>query len=592
MSALIAEFIRRYVREQDFHQRVAELVGLTLQRALRDQNLRSITSWRAKKADRLEKKLLDRQRLRLAEGKSEYRTEDEIYEDIPDLAGARVAMYFPDDGVAVGEIIASEFEQIQEPKRFPLPATALDDRARKRREGKRFSGYSAEHYRIRLRKDRLSPEDARFADGRCEIQVASVLMHAWAEVEHDLEYKDLSGTVSDAESALLDQLNGLVLAGELALEQLRRATETRTSGENPDAALRDQYDLANWLARADPNPAATGRTVGRADVAFRFLEKLHLTKVSDLARYRDSLKERLAEQCDGPYSLADQLVEVLREEDPTRDSHLLDARHEITAAEQQTAPAASPLAPLDAVALGIFLQHWRALEQALRSVLVRLDREVRGPIIVRRALSDLKLSGLVRQEVDRLNYVRAKAVHGTTDAPSAAQLLDGARTLRDLMRKLPDDAVDDATRGLLKTAVAEALASIPQADEPLAFGTSSLEVQAGPAIVHERAIIVPLEVSNPSPSATTISEIRLIVGDRVYLPSLPLGGLVVSGLPFRTVGTGIRLREQDAFKCAVYFGPSLDGEAVEIPPGRTEVTFELKSVRDGTISRNIPVHDE
>ena len=48
-------------------------------------------------------------------------------------------------------------------------------------------------------------------------------MHAWSEVEHDLVYKPLNGTLSEEELAILDELNGLVLAGEIALERLHIA---------------------------------------------------------------------------------------------------------------------------------------------------------------------------------------------------------------------------------------------------------------------------------------------------------------------------------------------------------------------------------
>ena len=48
-------------------------------------------------------------------------------------------------------------------------------------------------------------------------------MHAWSEVEHDLIYKPMQGTLSEEELAILDELNGLVLTGEIALERLQAA---------------------------------------------------------------------------------------------------------------------------------------------------------------------------------------------------------------------------------------------------------------------------------------------------------------------------------------------------------------------------------
>ena len=52
-------------------------------------------------------------------------------------------------------------------------------------------------------------------------------MHAWSEVEHDLVYKPMQGTLSEEELAILDELNGLVLTGEIALERLQAAGNER-----------------------------------------------------------------------------------------------------------------------------------------------------------------------------------------------------------------------------------------------------------------------------------------------------------------------------------------------------------------------------
>src|SRR5690606_9552985 len=91
--------------------------------------------------------------------------------------------------------------------------------------------YWATHYRLKLRESSLQEGQKRYAAARVEVQVASVLMHAWSEVEHDLVYKPLQGTLSDEEYAILDELNGLVLAGEIALERLQKAGEARVTRE-------------------------------------------------------------------------------------------------------------------------------------------------------------------------------------------------------------------------------------------------------------------------------------------------------------------------------------------------------------------------
>jgi len=75
--------------------------------------------------------------------------------------------------------------------------------------------------------------------------VASVLIHAWAEVEHDLVYKPTSGKLSEDEYAILDELNGLVLAGEISLERLQRAAKLRI--DKMVGKFNNHYELAAYI---------------------------------------------------------------------------------------------------------------------------------------------------------------------------------------------------------------------------------------------------------------------------------------------------------------------------------------------------------
>lgn len=79
-------------------------------------------------------------------------------------------------------------------------------------------------------------------------------MHAWSEVEHDLDYKPLAGPLSWGEHAILDELNGLVLAGEIALERLQDAGQSRVASAGSSFA--NHYELASYLAREAREAAA------------------------------------------------------------------------------------------------------------------------------------------------------------------------------------------------------------------------------------------------------------------------------------------------------------------------------------------------
>lgn len=185
-----------------------------LDQALQEAGIKAVVSSRAKRPSRLEKKLLKRDK------KKHYQSFREIYDDIIDLAGCRVALYMPADRDHVGQIIQQLFVPVREAKHFPESSQP--------EEGDTL-GYVATHYLVRLRPESLRKKELRYADTQVEIQVASVLMHAWAEVTHDLIYKPEKGKLAPQEMKLLNDLNQIVQAGEAQLEKLQEAIEGRTS---------------------------------------------------------------------------------------------------------------------------------------------------------------------------------------------------------------------------------------------------------------------------------------------------------------------------------------------------------------------------
>jgi putative GTP pyrophosphokinase len=98
---------------------------------------------------------------------------------LTDLLGVRVVTYFQDGIESVAEIIESEF--IIDWKNSVDKRITLD--------ADRF-GYLSMHYVAELKPDRTAlPEYRDYGDVKFEIQIRSILQHAWAEMEHDLGYK-------------------------------------------------------------------------------------------------------------------------------------------------------------------------------------------------------------------------------------------------------------------------------------------------------------------------------------------------------------------------------------------------------------------
>ncbi|MET3135559.1 ppGpp synthetase/RelA/SpoT-type nucleotidyltransferase [Oxalobacteraceae bacterium GrIS 1.11] len=105
--------------------------------------------------------------------------------DRRDLAGARLIFYTNNDveRFRASPLIRENFEIEEDSTKIHHPTSENN--------GKQ---YRADHYTVRLGKDRIRlPEYARFAGLRCEIQVQTILNHAWSETSHDILYKDKLG---------------------------------------------------------------------------------------------------------------------------------------------------------------------------------------------------------------------------------------------------------------------------------------------------------------------------------------------------------------------------------------------------------------
>jgi ppGpp synthetase/RelA/SpoT-type nucleotidyltranferase len=114
-------------------------------------------------------------RMKLSRRDSRYRRQA----DVTDVIGVRVISLFSDDVDCVADLIKREFAVDEEHSADKRLATDPD----------RF-GYQSLHFVVGLSPARAGlPEYREFKGLKAEIQVRSILQHAWAEIEHDLGYK-------------------------------------------------------------------------------------------------------------------------------------------------------------------------------------------------------------------------------------------------------------------------------------------------------------------------------------------------------------------------------------------------------------------
>lgn len=97
---------------------------------------------------------------------------------ITDLAGVRVITHFLSTLGEVDDLIKQEFEIVER-----------SNKGLELIEEDRF-GYQSIHYLVRIKSERTGlAEYERFAGEIVELQVRTILQHAWAEIEHDIQYK-------------------------------------------------------------------------------------------------------------------------------------------------------------------------------------------------------------------------------------------------------------------------------------------------------------------------------------------------------------------------------------------------------------------
>lgn len=157
-----------------------------------------------------------------------YKTPGEIAADMHDLAGIRIALYYPNDFERVESLIKERFIEAKRPQDWPdqkfgprryqtLDSGESDMSGRK----SRFPGYFARHYRVQLKQ--LDAKNPAVKGRTLEIQLMSLLMHAWSKMHHELIYKPRPGLpmADEDDERLIDVSSGIIIAGEQVLRQIQ-----------------------------------------------------------------------------------------------------------------------------------------------------------------------------------------------------------------------------------------------------------------------------------------------------------------------------------------------------------------------------------
>lgn len=156
-----------YLSNRDLFKQLSIKVESIVREIIHDNNisLHTVNS-RAKEVNSFAKKV----------NNSKY---DDPLNQVTDLAGIRIIAYVEKDLETISKLIETNFE-IDHENSIDKTKTLGTDKV----------GYRSIHYIAKLTKERLSlPEYAKFENLSFEIQIRTILQHAWAEIEHDKDYK-------------------------------------------------------------------------------------------------------------------------------------------------------------------------------------------------------------------------------------------------------------------------------------------------------------------------------------------------------------------------------------------------------------------
>lgn len=104
---------------------------------------------------------------------------EDATKDLMDFAGIRIIAYINSDVKSICKIIRKEFEIDDENSENKAEKLEVDQ-----------FGYLSHHFIAKLNEHRKKlTEHQNYRELKCEIQIRTLLQHAWAEIEHDKNYK-------------------------------------------------------------------------------------------------------------------------------------------------------------------------------------------------------------------------------------------------------------------------------------------------------------------------------------------------------------------------------------------------------------------
>lgn len=133
-----------------------------------------------------------------------------VFEKVEDIAGVRILCAYRSDLDKIEEMIREKFTVVK--------ANIMHKRT------DLVFGYMSDHYLVQLPRHYRGERYDAIKSLKCEIQVRTVAMHAWATVSHQLDYKQEIDIPSDLKNDFY-ALSGIFYIADSLFEQFKSARE-------------------------------------------------------------------------------------------------------------------------------------------------------------------------------------------------------------------------------------------------------------------------------------------------------------------------------------------------------------------------------
>lgn len=205
------------------YEKLALNIKLNLEALLKENSIDFMeVNYRIKESDSFCEKICRKE-------KEKNITIDNPFEEVQDICGIRIICYYVIDLKKIDRIIRKNFQ-------------IIDSEYKNEKLKENEFGYLSNHYIVKLKEEWLKlPILKGLENWMAEIQVRTILMHAWADISHKLNYKQANTDKILARK--LNQLSALFEIADSHFITLKNASQKKYSEEIKEAKIPEEYSI-------------------------------------------------------------------------------------------------------------------------------------------------------------------------------------------------------------------------------------------------------------------------------------------------------------------------------------------------------------